>query len=574
MKNQDNSVQSTPVQDTAAQDTPLLELKDMRVAFKSTTGTVEAVRGINLTVYPGQSVAIVGESGSGKSTAAMAVLGLLPGTGEVTGGQIFFDGKDITNYSEKEMQGLRGSHIGLVPQDPMSNLNPVWRIGTQIKESLKANNVVPGSEMHARVSQLLEEAGLPDAERRSKQYPHEFSGGMRQRALIAMGLAARPKLLIADEPTSALDVTVQKRILDHLESLTHQLGTAVLFITHDLGLAAERAEHLVVMHRGRIVESGPSLDILRHPQHPYTQRLVKAAPSLASARIRSALEEGVETEELMAGAANLTEAEEVIRVEGLTKVFDVRGAKGDKKHLKAVDNVSFGLRKGSTLALVGESGSGKSTVANMVLNLLDPTEGKVFYKGTDLSTLNNKQLFDMRRNLQVVFQNPYGSLDPMYSIFRCIEEPLKLHKIGNRKERENRVAELLDMVSMPRSTMRRYPNELSGGQRQRIAIARALALDPEVIVLDEAVSALDVLVQNQIITLLAELQERLQLSYLFITHDLAVVRQTADEVVVMQHGKMVEKGTADQIFNDPQEAYTRDLIDSVPGLGIELGTGL
>lgn len=574
MKNQDNSVQSTPVQDTAAQDTPLLELKDMRVAFKSTTGTVEAVRGINLTVYPGQSVAIVGESGSGKSTAAMAVLGLLPGTGEVTGGQIFFDGKDITNYSEKEMQGLRGSHIGLVPQDPMSNLNPVWRIGTQIKESLKANNVVPGSEMHARVSQLLEEAGLPDAERRSKQYPHEFSGGMRQRALIAMGLAARPKLLIADEPTSALDVTVQKRILDHLESLTHQLGTAVLFITHDLGLAAERAEHLVVMHRGRIVESGPSLDILRHPQHPYTQRLVKAAPSLASARIRSALEEGVETEELMAGAANLAEAEEVIRVEGLTKVFDVRGAKGDKKHLKAVDNVSFGLRKGSTLALVGESGSGKSTVANMVLNLLDPTEGKVFYKGTDLSTLNNKQLFDMRRNLQVVFQNPYGSLDPMYSIFRCIEEPLKLHKIGNRKERENRVAELLDMVSMPRSTMRRYPNELSGGQRQRIAIARALALDPEVIVLDEAVSALDVLVQNQIITLLAELQERLQLSYLFITHDLAVVRQTADEVVVMQHGRMVEKGTADQIFNDPQEAYTRDLIDSVPGLGIELGTGL
>lgn len=556
------------------QDSPLLELKDMRVAFKSTTGTVEAVRGINLTVYPGQSVAIVGESGSGKSTAAMAVLGLLPGTGEVTGGQIFFDGKDITNYSEKEMQGLRGSQIGLVPQDPMSNLNPVWRIGTQIKESLKANNVVPGSEMHQRVAQLLEEAGLPDAERRSKQYPHEFSGGMRQRALIAMGLAARPKLLIADEPTSALDVTVQKRILDHLESLTHQLGTAVLFITHDLGLAAERAEHLVVMHRGRIVESGPSLDILRDPQHPYTQRLVKAAPSLASARIRSALEEGVQTEELMAGAANLQEAEEVIRVEGLTKVFDVRGAKGDKKYLKAVDNVSFGLRKGSTLALVGESGSGKSTVANMVLNLLDPTEGKVFYKGTDLSTLNNKQLFDMRRNLQVVFQNPYGSLDPMYSIYRCIEEPLKLHKIGNRKQRENRVAELLDMVSMPRSTMRRYPNELSGGQRQRIAIARALALDPEVIVLDEAVSALDVLVQNQIITLLAELQERLHLSYLFITHDLAVVRQTADEVVVMQHGKMVEKGTADQIFNDPQQAYTRDLIDSVPGLGIELGTGL
>ncbi|CAB0900846.1 ABC transporter ATP-binding protein [Corynebacterium diphtheriae] len=259
---------------------PLLEMRDVRIAFTSTTGTVEAVRGIDLTIYSGQSVAIVGESGSGKSTTAMSIIGLLPGTGKVTDGQIIFDGQDITTYSEKQMQELRGSHIGLVPQDPMSNLNPVWRIGTQVKESLKANNVVPGSQMDERVTQLLEEAGLPDAARRAKQYPHEFSGGMRQRALIGIGLAARPKLLIADEPTSALDVTVQKRILDHLENLTHELGTAVLFITHDLGLAAERAEHLVVMHRGRIVESGPSLDILRNPQHPYTRRLVKAAPSL------------------------------------------------------------------------------------------------------------------------------------------------------------------------------------------------------------------------------------------------------------------------------------------------------
>lgn len=553
-------------------DQPLLELKDLKISFTSSTGVVDAVRGVNLTIYPGQSVAIVGESGSGKSTTAMAVIGLLPGTGKVTGGTILFNGEDITGLSDKEIQHYRGSDIGLVPQDPMSNLNPVWSIGTQVKESLRANNVVEGSEANKRVVELLQEAGLDDAERRAKQYPHEFSGGMRQRALIGIGLAARPKLLIADEPTSALDVTVQRRILDHLEGLTHELGTAVLFITHDLGLAAERASHLVVMHRGRVVESGPSLDILRDPQHPYTQRLVKAAPSLASARIQSAQEHGIESSELLAGKAEASD-EEVIRVENLTKEFDIRGEKGAKKKLLAVDDVSFSLRKGTTLALVGESGSGKSTVANMVLNLLDPTSGKVFYKGTDLSTLGSSELFEMRRKLQVVFQNPYGSLDPMYSIYRCIEEPLVVHKTGNRKEREARVAELLDMVAMPRSTMRRYPNELSGGQRQRIAVARALALNPEVIVLDEAVSALDVLVQNQILQLLAGLQEELDLSYLFITHDLAVVRQTADDVAVMRQGKLVESGTVDEIFANPTESYTRDLIDSVPGLGIELGVG-
>lgn len=554
-------------------DEPLLELKDLCVSFTSSTGTVEAVRNVNLTIYPGQSVAIVGESGSGKSTTAMAVIGLLPGTGKVTGGEILYKGKDISTLSSKEMEAYRGSEIGLVPQDPMSNLNPVWRIGTQIKESLRANNIATGSEADKRVTELLEEAGLPDAERRAKQYPHEFSGGMRQRALIGMGLAARPNLLIADEPTSALDVTVQKQILDHLGTLADELGNAVLFITHDLGLAAERAEHLVVMHRGRVVESGPSLDILRNPRHPYTQRLVNAAPSLASARIRSAQEQGVEAPELL-NHSSAEVAEEVIRVENLTKVFDIRGAKGAKKKFKAVDDVSFGLRKGTTLALVGESGSGKSTVANMVLNLLDPTSGKVYYKGTDLSTLNRRELFAMRRKLQVVFQNPYGSLDPMYSIYRCIEEPLKVHKVGNRKERENRVAELLDMVAMPRSTMRRYTNELSGGQRQRIAVARALALNPEVIVLDEAVSALDVLVQNQILQLMADLQEELDLSYLFITHDLAVVRQTADDIVVMKQGQVVEAGTADEIFAGAREAYTRDLIDSVPGLGIELGVSI
>ncbi|MBC2681075.1 dipeptide ABC transporter ATP-binding protein [Corynebacterium anserum] len=552
-------------------DKPLLDMRDVKISFTSSTGVVEAVRGVNLTIYPGQSVAIVGESGSGKSTTAMAILGLLPGTGKVTGGSIEFEGKEITNLSPKQWQELRGSEIGLVPQDPMSNLNPVWRIGTQIGESLKANHVVENNKVEERVSELLEEAGLPDAKRRAKQYPHEFSGGMRQRALIAMGLAARPKLLIADEPTSALDVTVQKRILDHLESLTRDLGTAVLFITHDLGLAAERAQHLVVMHRGRVVESGPSLQILRNPQHPYTQRLVKAAPSLTSARIQSAKAAGLETEEMKQQTNE--DAGEVIRVENLVKEFDVRGARGGEKILRAVDNVTFGVRKGSTTALVGESGSGKSTVANMVLNLLDPTSGKVLYKGQNISHLKGKEQFHMRRKMQVVFQNPYGSLDPMYSIYRCIEEPLALHKVGNRKQREKRVAELLDMVSMPRSAMRRYPNELSGGQRQRIAIARALALNPEVLVLDEAVSALDVLVQDQILRLITDLQHELDLTYLFITHDLAVVRQCADDIVVMKKGAVVEQGPADAIFAHPREDYTRDLIDSVPGLNIELGVG-
>ena len=590
-----------------AESDPLLEITDLEVAFRSSTGLVPAVRKANLTLYPGQSVAIVGESGSGKSTLAHAVIGLLPGTGRVTGGTIRFQGRDITHLGTQELTALRGSSIGLVPQDPMSNLNPVWSIGFQVKEALRANGLAgvaddrlahlmaehaghAGRTGHAdraqkaapsaggridvdeQVALLLEQAGLPEASRRAKQYPHEFSGGMRQRALIAIGLAARPDLLIADEPTSALDVTVQRRILDHLQTLVRELGTAMLFITHDLGLAAERAEHIVVMHRGRVVESGPSLEVLQDPRHPYTQRLVKAAPSLASRRIESAHARGIQVtdDELLGASLGSSATEEILRVEHLTKVFEVRGAKGKDKTLTAVDDVSFGIRKGTTTALVGESGSGKSTVANIILNLIDPTSGKVFHDGVDLSTLGPKELFALRRIMQPVFQNPYGSLDPMYSIFRVVEEPLRVHGIGTAKEREARVAELLDMVSLPRSVMRRYPHELSGGQRQRVAIARALALKPQIVVLDEAVSALDVLVQAQILRLLSDLQSELELTYLFITHDLAVVRQIADDVVVMEHGRIVESGAADELFANPRQDYTRELIRAVPGAGIDL----
>ena len=581
-----------------AESDPLLEITDLEVAFRSSTGLVPAVRKANLTLYPGQSVAIVGESGSGKSTLAHAVIGLLPGTGRVTGGTIRFQGRDITHLGTQELTALRGSSIGLVPQDPMSNLNPVWSIGFQVKEALRANGLAgvaddrlahlmaehadraqkaaPSAggriDVDEQVALLLEQAGLPEASRRAKQYPHEFSGGMRQRALIAIGLAARPDLLIADEPTSALDVTVQRRILDHLQTLVRELGTAMLFITHDLGLAAERAEHIVVMHRGRVVESGPSLEVLQDPRHPYTQRLVKAAPSLASRRIESAHARGIQVadDELLGASLGSSSTEEILRVEHLTKVFEVRGAKGKDKTLTAVDDVSFGIRKGTTTALVGESGSGKSTVANIILNLIDPTSGKVFHDGVDLSTLGPKELFALRRIMQPVFQNPYGSLDPMYSIFRVIEEPLRVHGIGTAKDREARVAELLDMVSLPRSVMRRYPHELSGGQRQRVAIARALALKPEIVVLDEAVSALDVLVQAQILRLLSDLQAELELTYLFITHDLAVVRQIADDVVVMEHGRIVESGAADELFANPRQDYTRELIRAVPGAGIDL----
>jgi peptide/nickel transport system ATP-binding protein len=552
------------IDEATAPAQPLLEIKDLAITFKTGSGEVKAVKNAHLTIMPGETVAIVGESGSGKSTTALAAIGLLPNNGRVSGGQILLEGEDIAHASEKRMIELRGSHIGMVPQDPMSNLNPVWKIGYQVRETLKANGRPDGPDDVARA---LAEAGLPDAARRAKQYPHEFSGGMRQRALIAIGLSCQPKLLIADEPTSALDVTVQRKILDHLETMTTELGTSVLLITHDLGLAAERADKVVVMYQGNVVEAGPSLELLRNPQHPYTRRLVESAPSLASRRIQVAKEQGVEAEDLLAptDAAKERAADDVLQIKDLRKVYKLRQGLGKASDFAAVDGVSFNVKRGTTTAIVGESGSGKSTVAKMVLQLESPTDGQILFDGVDTAGLKGKELFKFRRRVQPIFQDPYGSLDPMYNIYRTIEEPLRVHKIGNAASREKKVRELLDQVALPQTTMQRYPNELSGGQRQRIAIARALALDPEVIICDEAVSALDVLVQAQVLNLLAELQDNLGLTYLFITHDLAVVRQIADHVCVMEKGQLVETGSTDDVFDNPQQAYTQALLDAIPG---------
>ena len=558
---------------------PVLSVRDLAVAFKVDKQVKEVVHGISFDVYPGETVAIVGESGSGKSTTMHAVMNLLPGTGTITGGSVSWRGRELVGISRREMETIRGREIGLVPQDPMSNLNPVWSIGFQVEEAIRANGLAKGrKEVKARAVEVLEQAGLQNAEQRMKQYPHQFSGGMKQRALIGIGLSAEPELLIADEPTSALDVTVQRVVLDHLGKLTSDLGTAVVFITHDLGLAAERAEKLIVMYQGNIVESGPSREILQNPQHPYTKRLVSAAPSLASRRIGSDSTlpaAPTETFDVAALADSSNRAvkhgEPMIEVKDLGKIYKLRKGNFGTEDFHAVSGATFTVNRGETMALVGESGSGKSTIAKMVLQLESSSSGTIRIGGRDTAGMKRSELFDLRRTLQPVFQDPYGSLDPLHNIGNTIMEPLKIHKVGDAASRKARVLELLDQVALPRELATRYPNELSGGQRQRVAVARGLALKPDILVLDEAVSALDVLVQAQILDLLAELQRELGLTYLFITHDLAVVRLIADRVCVMQQGRIVEQATTNEVFENPQEEYTKNLLAAIPGAGIELG---
>ncbi|MFC5929523.1 ABC transporter ATP-binding protein [Cryobacterium melibiosiphilum] len=547
---------------------PLLRVRDLAVSFKTTGGDVDAVRGVSFDIPQGETLAIVGESGSGKSTTAMAIIGLLPANGRITGGSIEFNGRELVGLPESEMRGIRGASIGLVPQDPMSNLNPVSRIGTQVAETLLAHGKATRKNVAAKVIEALTAAGLPNAAERARQYPHEFSGGMRQRALIAIALACSPKLLIADEPTSALDVTVQRTILDQIDRMTDELHSGVLLITHDLGLAAERASQLVVMHRGLVVETGPAAALLATPKHDYTKALVNAAPSVAAIRARSIPARPViHLADRPDVAAPAAPADNIVEVRGLTKHYPVRG---QKTPFVAVDNVSFDIPRGQTVAIVGESGSGKTTTARMMLRVFDPTSGSINFNGRDVAKLDKKQLRDFRERVQPIFQDPYSSLNPSFTIGRIIEEPLVAYKRGSQTERRTRVRALLDQVALPTTMLRRYPSELSGGQRQRVAIARALALNPDLIICDEPVSALDVLVQAQILDLLTELQDRLGLSYLFISHDLAVVRLISDRVCVMQNGAIVESAPSEQLFSNPEHPYTRQLLASIPGNELQI----
>jgi peptide/nickel transport system ATP-binding protein len=536
---------------------PLLEMRDVSIEFETEAGPIVAVRDFNLVVETGRKVAIVGESGSGKSTVAAAINGLLAANGRVAKGRILFEGEDISRFGERQLRALRGAKVGLVPQDPMSNLNPLHRVGHQIAEALEVHGKASRREAWGQSVDLLRMVGIPEPERRARQYPHQLSGGMRQRVLIAIGLACRPKLLIADEPTSALDVTVQRIILDELEQLTQRLGTALLFITHDLALAAERADEVLVMYRGDRVEHGPAAEVLQAPAHDYTKRLIEAVPTLDSKPlVDPAPAEGDVLAELI----------------GLRKVYSIRrGLLARPADFVAVEGSSLKIRRGRTVAIVGESGSGKSTTARLLLKIEEPSGGDIVFDGESIADLKGAPLLDYRRRVQPVFQNPFGSLDARFTIRRSIEEPLILHEVGNAAERRARVDELLGQVALAPELAERLPAEISGGQCQRVAIARALALKPELVVLDEAVSALDVIVQAQILALLARLQRELGLSYLFITHDLAVVRQIAHEVHVMKAGAIVESGETGRILASPGHPYTRELLAAVPRPAIRTG---
>jgi peptide/nickel transport system ATP-binding protein len=544
--------------------TPLLSMQDVSVTFATRAGDVRAVRNVSLDLAAGETLAVVGESGSGKSTMAGAINRLLPSNGRISGGKILFEGNDLVVKKESDMVRLRGAGIGLVPQDPMTSLNPLHRVGDQISEVLAIHGHAKGSAGREAAVALLSMVGIHDAEKRANQYPHEFSGGMRQRALIAMGLACRPKLLIADEPTSALDVTVQRKILDELEELTQSMGTSVFLITHDLALAAERADRIVVMYRGECVESGAAAQILEDPEHEYTKRLLSAAPTLHSARKSSTRTTPVPSGHDLAALKAPEPA--ILEVRKLTKSFEIRSAGLAKKsHFLAVDNVSFTVPRGKTVSIVGESGSGKSTTANLVLGLEVPTEGEILCDGAKVTSFSRSDLLRFRKKIQPVFQNPFASLDPRMPIGDAIAEPLVVHRIGDRNSRRAKVHQLLDQVGLPSSCVTSLPHELSGGQNQRVGIARALSLEPELVVLDEAVSALDVLVQDQILKLLTDLQSELGVSYLFISHDLAVVRMISDEVHVMRKGKILESGHPETLFESPQEEYTQELLAAIPG---------
>lgn len=525
---------------------PQLSIRDLEVTYQPTRGgePVHAVRGVSLDVYAGEMTAVVGESGSGKSTTALAALGLLPGNASIEAGSVTLLGKDVTNLPNRQWRQLRGTDIALIPQDPNNSLNPLKTIGASVGEGLAIARRGSAAQRKARVLELLEQVGIDDPRRRYDQYPHELSGGMKQRALIAAAMSMEPQVIIADEPTSALDVTVQKVILDLLDSMRRQLGVGILFITHDLAVAGDRADHVVVMQHGQVRESGVAASVLTNPQAEYSRKLLADAPSLSTPAVRRHVPEQALT------------AAPLVEVRNLHKEF------GD---FTAVDSMSFSVPPGTTHAIVGESGSGKTTTGRMISGFTQPTSGSVAIAGTDITALTKEQLRKFRSTIQLVYQNPYSSLDPRRTIAQSISEPLVNLTELSKQDIARKVEKYLELVALPQSSGARRPAELSGGQRQRVAIARAMIIEPEVLVLDEAVSALDVTVQAQILQLLDDFQRDSGVTYLFISHDLSVVKQISDTVSVMYRGKHLEQGPTAEVFNNPQSEYTKTLLDAIPG---------
>jgi len=561
----------------------LLEVKNLTVDFISASkAPVRAVEEVSFVIPRERTVALVGESGSGKSVSALAIMGLLPSQNAKVAlhSSIEYDNRSLLNLSRSEWQLIRGSRIAMIFQDPMTSLNPVYTVGFQLAEMLKIHKNIPNREAAQRACELLEEVGIPEPRKRVNAYPHELSGGQQQRVMIAMALACEPELLIADEPTTALDVTVQRQILLLLAELRERRRMAMLFITHDLGLVSEVADQAVVMRKGTVREAGPVRTLFTQPQDPYTKALLSCRPSVErqgqrlltiddwmSANNSDAVVSSVapRTIEPISVVKSSESDKPILEVQGLRKVFKRSGPWFQSDDFVAVENVSFQLKRGQTVGLVGESGSGKTTVGLCLLRLHEATAGKVLYEGKNLLEMSNTEFASYKRRLQIVFQNPYASLNPRFTVGEILSEPMQLHGIGqNSADCEKKSLSLLDKVGMPSSALKRYPFEFSGGQRQRIAIARSLSLSPEVVVLDEAVSALDVSVQAQVLNLLKDLQKDLGLSYLFISHDLEVVRYMSDSLLVMNKGQVVEQGDAASIYQQPQHAYTQTLLAAVP----------
>jgi len=553
---------------------PVLSVENLTTSFMVDGAWKPVVQNVSFAVAPGETVAIVGESGSGKSVTSLSIMRLLQADTSRIDGCVMLDGRDILTLPETEMRKVRGNDVAMIFQEPMTSLNPLFTIGDQISEALLCHSAISKRDAKAETIRLLEKVRIPAAASRFDEYPHRFSGGMRQRVMIAMALASRPKLLIADEPTTALDVTIQGQILDLIKTLQEEEGTSVLFITHDMGVVAEIADRTVVMYRGEQVETGQTSDIFFRAKHPYTRALLSAVPVLGSMNgkdrpMRFPIVDpatGVSDIPVQTTDTVASGKRPVLEVRNLTKRFDIHSGLFGRltSRVHAVENVSFDLHAGETLSLVGESGCGKSTTGRAIMRLIEPQTGSVRVDGTDVLTLDKNGMREMRKTVQMIFQDPFASLNPRMRIGAAIAEPYLEHKMGTEKQARDRVADLLAKVGLTADMASRYPHEFSGGQRQRICIARALALDPKVIVADESVSALDVSIKAQVINLLLDLQQSLNLAFLFISHDMAVVERVSHRVAVMYLGEIVEIGPRAAVFGNPQHAYTKKLISAVP----------